>query len=76
MAEIRWTAEAERRLEQIYDYLAARNPGTAYRTVEGIYRKAQVLQNFPRFGHRYGEISGPMNLEDHLRAASISGAMA
>jgi len=53
MAEIRWTAEAQRRLEDIFEYVAADNPQAAARTVQGIYERAQDLISFPEMGHRY-----------------------
>jgi plasmid stabilization system protein ParE len=54
MAEINWTAEAERWLRDIYNYIAAENPQAAIRVVEGIYEKVQLLRQFPELGHRYG----------------------
>jgi plasmid stabilization system protein ParE len=53
MAEIRWTAEAETWLKDIYDYIAQDNPSAAARVVQGIYEKAQLLHRFPEIGHRY-----------------------
>jgi plasmid stabilization system protein ParE len=53
MAKITWTAEAERWLEDIFEYIAADNPEAAAKTVSGIYERAQVLVNFPEIGHRY-----------------------
>ena len=53
MAEIAWTEEAQRWLEDIFEYIAADNPVAAGRTVQGIYERAQVLANFPEIGHRY-----------------------
>ncbi|NIO19634.1 MAG: type II toxin-antitoxin system RelE/ParE family toxin, partial [Candidatus Aenigmarchaeota archaeon] len=53
MAEIRWTAEAETWLKDIYDYIAQDNPSAAARVVQGIYEKAQLLRRFPEIGHRY-----------------------
>ena len=53
MAEINWTVEAERWLQDIHDYLAATNPRAAARVVEGIYEKVQLLRQFPELGHRY-----------------------
>ena len=53
MAEIRWTEEAQRWLEDIFEYIAADNPAAAARTVQGIYERAQVLSTFPEIGHRY-----------------------
>ncbi|MCP4400141.1 MAG: type II toxin-antitoxin system RelE/ParE family toxin [bacterium] len=53
MAEIRWTAEAERWLRDIYDYIAQDSPVSAERVVTEIYDKVQTLALFPRMGHLY-----------------------
>jgi plasmid stabilization system protein ParE len=53
MAVIRWTSEAERWLQDIYDYIAKDNPQAAARVIEGIYQKAQLLKKFPDMGHIY-----------------------
>ena len=53
MAEISWTAEAERWLRDIHDYIAEDNPEAASHVVEGIYEKVQLLRQFPELGHRY-----------------------
>ena len=53
MAEITWTAEAQRWLNDIFEYIAADNPQAAAETVNGIYERAQVLGKFPEIGHRY-----------------------
>jgi toxin ParE1/3/4 len=53
MAVITWTDEAQRWLEDIFEYVAADNPEAAGRTVQGIYERAQVLAEFPEIGHRY-----------------------
>jgi len=53
MAEIAWTDEARRWLEDIFEYIAADNPAAAAQTVQGIYERAQVLAAFPEIGHRY-----------------------
>ena len=57
MAKITWTDEAQRWLEDIFEYIAADNPaaaaGTVEGTVEGIYERAQVLAQYPEMGHRY-----------------------
>lgn len=53
MAEIRWTAEAETWLKDIYDYIAQDNPKAAVRVVESIYQKAQLLKSYPLAGYRY-----------------------
>lgn len=53
MAQIVWTVEAERWLEDIFGHIAADNPIAAADTVQGIYDRAQVLSTFPKIGHRY-----------------------
>jgi plasmid stabilization system protein ParE len=53
MAEISWTAEAERWLRDIHDYIAEENPEAASRVVEGIYARVQLLHQFPELGYRY-----------------------
>ena len=53
MAEIRWSGEAERRLQAVHDYIAADNPTAASRVVDAIYRKVQLLRAYPRLGQRY-----------------------
>ena len=53
MAEINWTAEAERWLRDIHDYIAEDNPEAAIQVIDGIYEKVQLLRQFPELGHRY-----------------------
>ena len=53
MAQIAWTDEAQRWLEDIFDYFSADNPQAAADTVQGIYDRAQALAEFPGMGHRY-----------------------
>jgi toxin ParE1/3/4 len=53
MAQISWTAEAERWLEDIFEYIAVDNPEAARQTISGIYARAQVLLKFPEIGQRY-----------------------
>jgi len=53
MAEIAWTLEAQRWLEDIFEYIAADNPQAAARTVQGIYDRTQDLKRFPQLGSRY-----------------------
>lgn len=55
MAELTWTAEAERWLRDIHDYIAQDNPAAAIRTVEALYQKAEILPEFPESGYRYWE---------------------
>ena len=57
MAEIRWTAEAQRWLEDIFEYIAQDNPPAAARTVQAIYERAQDLIPFPQLGYRYAASS-------------------
>ena len=53
MAQITWTNEALRWLEDIFEYIAADNPDAASRTVERIFERAQVLSQYPELGHRF-----------------------
>ena len=53
MAEINWTSEAQQWLHDIHDYIAQDNPSAAFRTVEAILDKAQLLEQFPEAGYRY-----------------------
>ncbi len=56
MAEIIWTLEATRCLEDIFDYIADDSPGAAHKLVSGIYDKIQLLRSQPRLGQRYEPI--------------------
>lgn len=53
MATIRWTAEAERWLKDIYDYIRRDSQAAAVSVITGIYEKAQALVQFPEMGYRY-----------------------
>ena len=53
MGSVNWTAEAQRWLLDIFEYIAADKPAIATATVEGIFERAQVLSEFPEIGHRY-----------------------
>ena len=57
MAEIRWTYEAMRCLEDIHGYIAADNPRAAVDVVRGIFAKVQLLGEHPRLGQRYEPIA-------------------
>ena len=57
MAKIRWTAEAESWLKDIFDYIAEDNTVAAIDTVEGIYERTQVLLIHPEIGARYEMIT-------------------
>ena len=53
MAKIRWTAEAEKWLRDIHDYIAQDNKNAAQQVITGIYKKAQILKDFPEIGYKY-----------------------
>ncbi|HPA45934.1 MAG TPA: type II toxin-antitoxin system RelE/ParE family toxin [bacterium] len=74
MAEIRWTEEALRRLQDIYNYIAEDNPVIAHKVIKEIYDRAQILHRFPQIGHTYrcesdGEIR--ILLYGHYRIAYL-----
>jgi plasmid stabilization system protein ParE len=72
--EIRWTAEAEIWLKDIYDYIAQDNLTAAAQVVEGIYETVQILGDFPKIGHRYrSEPEGEIRilLYGHYRIAYL-----
>ena len=73
MAEITWTSEAQRWLEDIFEYIAADNPRAAAETVQGIYERAQELVKFPEMGHRYWASSRHVRilLYGHYRIAYL-----
>jgi plasmid stabilization system protein ParE len=73
MAEISWTDEAQRWLNDIFEYIAADNPQAATRTVEGIYDRAQDLRRFPELGARYAASSRNVRilLYGHYRIAYL-----
>lgn len=54
MAEIRWTTEASSNLQGIFEYIAEDSRDAALRVVQGIWDRAQSLENFPErgFSHR------------------------
>lgn len=58
MAKVVWTEEAERWLRKIHDYIALDQPAMAFRVVESIYRRVQILGQFPQLGHVYSTPSG------------------
>ncbi len=53
MAEVTWTAEAQQWLEDIFEFIAADNPGAATQVVAGIYERAQILRQHPKIGYPY-----------------------
>ena len=50
MGTLNWTAESERWLKDIFEYIEAENPAAAIEVVSGIYEKAQVLADHPEIG--------------------------
>jgi len=51
VAEIRWTDEAVRWLQDIHDYISKDSPISAQKVVTGIYDRAQILAGFPEIGY-------------------------
>ena len=63
MATLNWTYEAERWLKDIHDYIAQDKPKTANQVVTAIYRKAQILKDFPEIGYHYrSELEGEIRI--------------
>ena len=74
MAVIRWTAEAERWLRDIRDYISQDNPSAAQKVVEDIYEYIQKLQMAPEIGYKYrDDIDGEIRvlLYGHYRIAYL-----
>ncbi len=62
MVELNWTHEAEQWLHDIYDYISKENPDAALQTIESIYKKVQILKEFPESGYYYNR-----NHSHHIR---------
>jgi len=59
MAKIRWTAESEKWMREIYDYIAQDDERAAQRVIAGVYNRAQILKDFPEIGYKYrSELEG------------------
>lgn len=73
MAEVSWTAEAQRWLQDIYEYIAADNPNAAARTVEAIYDRAHELTIHPQLGFRYAASPRHVRIirHEHYRIAYL-----
>jgi len=74
MAKIRWTPEAEKWLRDIHDYIARDNENAAQRVIIEIYKKAQILSDFPEIGYKYrSEPEGDIRilLYGHYRIAYL-----
>ena len=52
MAEINWTNESLRWLEDIFDFIAQNNPGAASQVVNSIYDRVQVLKDHREIGRQ------------------------
>lgn len=61
MGTLNWTAESQRWLKDIYEYIEADNPIAAANVVSEIYQRAQVLTDHPEIGYRY------QSSERHIR---------
>ena len=69
---MRWSAEAQRWLSEIHDFIAKDSPEAAQRTTRGIYDKALSLQSFPERGYPHTSRSGKalrILLYGHFRIA-------
>lgn len=73
MAEVIWTEEAQRWLEDIFEYIASDNPAAAARTVQGLYERVQDIVAFPEIGYRYPASSRHVRilLYGHYRIAYL-----
>ena len=74
MAKIRWTPEAEKWLRDIHDYIARDNENAAQRVITEIYKKVQILSDFPEIGYKYrSELEGDIRilLYGHYRIAYL-----
>ena len=71
MAEVSWTSEAQRWLEDIFEYIAEENPIAAARAVSALYERVQVLEAHPEIGHRYESTERNVRilLHQHYRIA-------
>jgi plasmid stabilization system protein ParE len=58
VGRVRWTDEANNWLISIYEHIVARNPSAAQRTIDGIAKKAEILELFPEAGQRLEHSSG------------------
>jgi toxin ParE1/3/4 len=58
LAKVVWTVEAEQRLRRIHDYIAPDKPAAAFGVIESLYRRAEILTQFPEIGHVHRTPSG------------------
>jgi toxin ParE1/3/4 len=73
MGKLNWTAESERWLKDIFEYIEADNPVAAIEVVSGIFKRAQVLTEHPEIGYRYEASSRHVRilLYGHYRIAYL-----
>ena len=58
MAEIRWTEESAQWLKDIYEYISADNLIAAEKVISTIFKKVQLLRDYPEIGHEYHTVTG------------------
>jgi len=74
MVKIRWTNESEKWLKDIHDYIAQDKPLAARNVISEIYKKVQILCEFPEIGYKYrSEPEGDIRilLYGHYRIAYL-----
>lgn len=73
MGDLNWTAESQRWLKDIFEYIEADNPIAAENVVLGIYERAQVLIEHPEIGYCYQSSSRHVRilLYGHYRIAYL-----
>uniref|UniRef100_UPI0040481D7D type II toxin-antitoxin system RelE/ParE family toxin n=1 Tax=Aliarcobacter sp. TaxID=2321116 RepID=UPI0040481D7D len=62
MVDIHWTEESELWLKDIFDFIALDKKTISKKVVSEIYKKVQILKNFPKMGYLYFNDS-----EDEIR---------
>lgn len=74
MGKLKWTAESQQWLKDIYEYIEADNPSAAQSVVLGIYERAQVLLDHPEIGYRYQSSSRQVRIlmYGHYRIAYLA----
>ena len=58
MAKLIWTDEALASLEAIYAYLSQHSPQAAHRIIQAIYKRSEILREFPRAGYLHRDSEG------------------
>ena len=73
MGKLNWTAESERWLRDIFEFIEPDKPVAAIEVVSGIYKRAQVLTEHPEIGYRYEASSRHVRilLYGHYRIAYL-----